>query len=324
MKHTGLFGENTNQVDFIIAGCAKSGTTALEDIFDQHPDIYMSPIKETDYFFQGFQDYKHLLAPNGERRTGKVKPHDLIDTPEKYNNLFSKSKPGQLIGEASPLYLLDDKIPERIHQYNPAMKVILILRTPSEVAWANFVMQCRDGSESISVDNTMGFLDDTRYQADSLHPFSRHLDIPRYRKHIPEYVRVFGENLHIVLFEDFLRDKSAILNELYTFLDIPFNDKAKTDNIKNISGMPKSIWVRNLLQGSTNLKKLLSFFLPKKIRRNLRATIEARNTGKKVKMPEVVRRSLDQRYATDRDYVEHDLGINISSWKTKLSKDDES
>ena len=36
--------------DFLIIGAAKSGTTSLYHYLRQHPDIYMSPIKEPNYF----------------------------------------------------------------------------------------------------------------------------------------------------------------------------------------------------------------------------------------------------------------------------------
>ena len=36
--------------NFFIAGAPKSGTTSLYHYLDQHPQIYMSPIKEPHYF----------------------------------------------------------------------------------------------------------------------------------------------------------------------------------------------------------------------------------------------------------------------------------
>ena len=35
---------------FLIIGAAKAGTTALYEYCRQHPDIYMSPLKETNFF----------------------------------------------------------------------------------------------------------------------------------------------------------------------------------------------------------------------------------------------------------------------------------
>ena len=36
--------------NFIIIGAAKAGTTALYNYMKQHPMIFMSPIKETNFF----------------------------------------------------------------------------------------------------------------------------------------------------------------------------------------------------------------------------------------------------------------------------------
>ena len=36
--------------NFFIVGAPKAGTTSLYHYLDQHPDIYMSPIKEPCYF----------------------------------------------------------------------------------------------------------------------------------------------------------------------------------------------------------------------------------------------------------------------------------
>jgi len=39
-----------NLPSFIIIGVAKAGTTALYHYLREHPDVFMSPIKETNYF----------------------------------------------------------------------------------------------------------------------------------------------------------------------------------------------------------------------------------------------------------------------------------
>ena len=40
--------------NFLIIGAAKAGTTALHEYLKQHPQIYMTPTKETNFFaFEG-------------------------------------------------------------------------------------------------------------------------------------------------------------------------------------------------------------------------------------------------------------------------------
>jgi len=36
--------------NFLIIGAAKSGTTSLYEYLKQHPQIWMSPVKETNFF----------------------------------------------------------------------------------------------------------------------------------------------------------------------------------------------------------------------------------------------------------------------------------
>jgi len=39
--------------NFLIIGAAKSGTTSLYEYLKQHPQIWMSPVKETNFFAGG-------------------------------------------------------------------------------------------------------------------------------------------------------------------------------------------------------------------------------------------------------------------------------
>jgi hypothetical protein len=41
---------NSAQPNFFIAGAPKSGSTSLYRYLDQHPKIYMSPVKEANYY----------------------------------------------------------------------------------------------------------------------------------------------------------------------------------------------------------------------------------------------------------------------------------
>ena len=38
--------------NFLIVGAIKSGTTSLYHYLRQHPDVYMSPVKETWYYWK--------------------------------------------------------------------------------------------------------------------------------------------------------------------------------------------------------------------------------------------------------------------------------
>lgn len=308
-------------VDFVIAGCAKSGTTALTLMLDQHPDVYTSDIKETNFFIQGFEPTRHYMTLNGKCVLDDQEEDDIIDTDTKYAGLFDDASASQLKGEASPWYLLNANVPQRLVEHNPDVKVVLTLRNPSDVAFANFVHQVRDRAESIDVDDMQAFFDEARYADETLHPFSNHIDLPRYAKHVPAYLKAIPrENLHIMIYEEFRDNKQQALSELFDFLGLSQIDDVEVDRNVNISGLPKNDWLQDRIQSSMGLKKAIGMIIPKKPRRRLRAYIEAMNTGRKVQLGPQDRLRLDEIYCADRDYVESVLGRPVEAWQQRLAE----
>jgi hypothetical protein len=47
--------------NFIVIGAAKAGTTALYWYLAEHPAVFMSPVKETNYFAYGVDAAGRLL-----------------------------------------------------------------------------------------------------------------------------------------------------------------------------------------------------------------------------------------------------------------------
>lgn len=305
-----------SKIDFVIAGSAKSGTTAMTLMLDQHPGIYTSDIKETNYFIQGFEPTRHLEGLNGQRVSNNQEESDIIDTADKYSGLFHSSRSSQMLGEASPWYLLNSNVPERLLEYNNDIKVIVILRNPTNVAFANFVHQIRDRAEPASIDDLQAFFDTDRYTSANLHPFCNHLDLPKYSKHLPPYLaRIPRENLYLMIYEEFLDDKVGRLNDLLSFLGLESSIDINVNKTVNVSGLPKSNMVHDAIQGSMGLKKLLRPIIPIKARRQLRSYIEALNTGSKATIPPEAQARLDSLYKEDVRYVEEVIGRPIPAWR---------
>lgn len=108
--------EHTARVTFLIAGTQKGGTAALAQFLAQHPQIFISRQKElhffdTDTYFRGATpDYAW------------------------YHQHFEGSEGYRAVGEATPIYMSWPAAAPRIKAYNPAMKLIMILRNPAERA----------------------------------------------------------------------------------------------------------------------------------------------------------------------------------------------
>ena len=82
---------------FIIIGAAKAGTTALYWYFAEHPDVFMSPVKETFYF-------AYELDAAGRLRYGDPDVHRFpVKTLAEYEALFAGAGTARAVGEASPI-----------------------------------------------------------------------------------------------------------------------------------------------------------------------------------------------------------------------------
>src|SRR5688572_4249341 len=109
------------RVTFLIAGVQKGGTTALFDYLGDYPDIVLADAKELHFFDDEAQDWS---APDYGA----------------YNARFSDPA-GRPCGEATPIYTYWPNSLERIAAYNPAMKLVVMLRDPVERAWSHWRME---------------------------------------------------------------------------------------------------------------------------------------------------------------------------------------
>lgn len=121
-----------SRVGFLVAGVQKGGTTALFDHLVEHPALSLPACKEAHFFDDevGVDWSAPDYAP--------------------YHALFEGAAPGTLWGEATPIYIYWPNALERIRAYNPAMKLIVVLRDPVERAWSHWRMERARGTESLS------------------------------------------------------------------------------------------------------------------------------------------------------------------------------
>ena len=122
--------------NFILAGAPKSGTTALYHYLRQHPQIYMSPIKEPCYFAAEIRP-DNLTATHLQhiRRMSRKLPAPfgwLVSEWDDYVRLFQDVQHETAIGEASVAYLWSETAATNIASRLPDAKIIAVLRDPSE------------------------------------------------------------------------------------------------------------------------------------------------------------------------------------------------
>ena len=120
----------TRMVDFVIAGAQKGGTSALAHFLSRHPAIAMAP-REGHVFDS--PDYSSDWT------------REEIDA--RYARRIERRPTTVVGGESTPIYLLLPGVAAQLHRYNPALKVIVILRDPVERALSHYAMERGRGKE---------------------------------------------------------------------------------------------------------------------------------------------------------------------------------
>ncbi|PZD73548.1 hypothetical protein C1752_02145 [Acaryochloris thomasi RCC1774] len=193
-------------VGFVIAGTQKGGTTALDSFLRQHPAVCMpANVKETHFFYedQHFEGLNHLFGPAYSH----------------YHKYFVPSPQTKIVGEASPSYMWYEKAPERMYKYNPALKVILILRNPVERAFSHWNMATMRESESFD------FFEAIRTERERARPKQNrtisYIERGFYVAQIRRIQRFFPDSqIKIFLSEDLRLSHQETLQKIYEFLEI--------------------------------------------------------------------------------------------------------
>ena len=290
--------------NFIIIGAFRSGTTSLYYYLRQHPQIFLSPIKETNF-----------LAYDAEADSRRPDPFQRfrVKTFAHYEGLFSSVGNESAIGEVSPLYLTRPLAADRIRQYMPDAKLIAILRNPADRAHAGYLAAVRGGSESRSL---------AEVARDARHRMAQNLqgalciEAGFYHRNLMSYIDRFGqERVTIFLYDDFRRDAMAVLRSIFRILDV---DEAFVPDMSikfNASGLPRNKLLDRLLQPST-LTKTVQARLPDWVRRPIYAGVTAINQRNLVKpeMPREVRQDLTALYKDDILKLQGLLGRDLGHW----------
>ena len=194
--------------NFLIVGAAKSGTTSLFSYLEQHPEVYVPPIKEPAYFSDG-------------------KP-TIVHSDVEYEALFDGRHKEKAVGEASTPYLYDVNAPKRIANMLQNPTIFIILRNPALRAyslWGHNFYQF--GCETLPFEEALrqeeariashDFNKTWNFFYGNYHYFRSGL----YYEQVKRYIDTFGRNrVHIYIFEEFINNPKKTCKEIFLCLGI--------------------------------------------------------------------------------------------------------
>jgi len=189
--------------NFFIVGAPRSGTTSLYEYLKKIPEIYMSPIKEPNFFSLSL-DLNFLFT----------KP---VRNESDYLKLFNNAKNQKCIGEASSNYLWDIQAPKLISKIIPKAKIIIILRNPIERAYSHYLMHISNGSETRSFKEVI----QEAQKPTTTDYVRRIIEAGFYNEQILNYQKFFPKSqMKIFFFEDFNKNTKQVIKDISNFLEI--------------------------------------------------------------------------------------------------------
>lgn len=302
--------------NLFIVGQPKSGTTALHQFLGQHPEIYMSSIKEPHFFCSDF----HLES---DRAYGKQRFFDFRSE-SAYLQLFNKAKNVKIAGESSTNYLYSQVAAEKIHNFNPDAKIIIILREP-----ARYLYSLHSHYVKFTEENEPDFLTalsleskrreeeeflSSRVTSPSYLYYSQRI---QYYQQVKRYCDRFDpKQIKVIIFEEFKSANETIFKEVLEFLEVDssFSPEYAAVNVnKEVKFKSINSLINNPLVKSIS-KNLLSQEFNEFVRDNIVEKF-LWHQAPKAKMPAAIQAQLREQYRPEVVKISELLALDlITKW----------
>lgn len=282
-----LDGAGPRWPNLFLVGVVRGGTSSLWGYLNQHPEIYMTPVKEPHFF----TDANPALTP-------------AYKDEHAYLDLFAGARE-PVRGEASASYFGDSASPPAIKRASPEAKILISLRDPVERAHSHYWHQVTFGKEKRS------FSDAVREELAGV----RRQDLDRYVRRgfysepLQRYLETFGQNVHVVFFEEMTRDPTATLGGVFAFLGV---DRDVTHRLvverRNAFQLPRGRMAGSIIH-SRSLRAAGRRIVPRGFRPRLEEALLA--SREKPLIEPGVRRLLEGAYSSDCEALERILGRQL-------------
>lgn len=296
--------------NFLLAGAARSGTTALVEGLRNHPQVFVTSPKEPHYFALHGQKVD-FRGPGDAATINRVAVTDRDD----YLRLYPVKHDHVALGDGSvsTLYYAENAVPE-ILNVNPDMRVVVILRDPVDRAFSSFQYLRARGFEPH--EDFMAALDDEADRIrDGWHHLWHYTAMSLYAEGLATLRDGLGaQRVMVCFYDDLARDSEETTSRVLRFLEVPEHEQ-ETAGISrvNVSGTPRLGPVTRAIQGMTTSEALRRFV--KRTTSFAFREFVRRNTLRPTTVPQAARARLEPLFVEDTRRVAEMLGAaDRPSW----------
>lgn len=297
--------ENERRPDFFIVGAPKCGTTAMNDYLRQHSQIFMPKVKDLTFFGQDLQFRRPRISY------------------ERYLSLFSEANEELRLGETSVWYLYSKQAAEEIKAFSPAASIIVMLRNPVDMLYAQHSEFLHNCNEEIEHFEAALAAEEERKLGRCL-PKKAHLveglfyrDTVKYAEQIGRYFEAFGrENVHVIIFDDFQRDTNSVFTETLAFLGVDTDFRPQFPRV-NSNKVPRSRRLQKLIVAPPLLlKRSLDAILPSRLNGHFLPYLRRLNTryAERPPLEPAIRKRLQLEFKSEVKRLSELLDRDLSHW----------
>lgn len=177
--------------DFVIIGAMKSGTTTLHHQLARRPGLFMSPLKEPNFF-----------SDDAQYERGA----------DWYCDLFRDAEPHQRCGEASTHYTKRPTYPHavaRMRKHMPDARLVYVVRDPLERLVSQYIHEWTECQVDQPIDAVVSMS-------------HRYVDYSCYARQLEPYLKAYGpERVLLVFFEHLVAFPNEELERICRFVGDP-------------------------------------------------------------------------------------------------------
>jgi hypothetical protein len=300
--------------NFFVVGAPKAGTTSLYNYLDQHPAVYMSPVKEPAFFAADLFERKRQLGlpeedpaelrafldgPMTERHSGVVREW------EQYLKLFKNVGRETAVGEVSGNYLGSGSAPRAICERIPHARIVMILRDPVERL---FSQHSQAVGNSDARPEFLLWVEEQQALEAKWQPKLGAVWNGFYARHVERYLKYFPrEQLRIFLYEQYSASPLTVLRDLFGFLEVDPDFPVDVSRRHNVTWQPR---FRRLHEASASLRAGVRNVLPQTLWQGLRRAAHRRPP----QITRLERASVLEIYEADIRELQRKLKLDLSAW----------
>lgn len=308
---------------FLIIGAMKAGTTALSSLLEQHPQIFVSPVKEPNFYayYGGRPKCEHppglpypswiVNTPHAARRAMERRVDAAtFTTVRAYETLWQNAIEPQT-GEASVRYLYLPQCPELIARLNPDVKLIVILRDPVERAYSHYLMARRMSREPIA-SFAQAIEAEAARLAQNYDPFWHYFSFGKYFEQLTRYFRFFEKSKILILFSDDMKENlSTEYARVLRFLGVDDSFRSGAKREYGVGGVPRSKLLYRMSTRPSFIKEWFKRIVPAQYH----VRIMKRLVLYKPELEHDHRQQLRRRYSSGVASLEGLIEIDLSHWR---------